>query len=140
MSSHVITEESGLRIWPTHSIVAFLQQGDTVHAAFGRPPFIPDISPASLKVSDVHNDGRYRKTIAFRVPEYSLQVANQIISLLKTYIVAVYTDERGVDRVMGSPKWPAYLSVERTGGSLNVTIEGWGDAPNHRFVKTEPIY
>ena len=55
MKSSVITEETGIRIWPTHSIVAYLVHGSSVHAAFDRSPFIPDFSPASLKVSDVYN-------------------------------------------------------------------------------------
>ena len=135
MKAPVITEETGLRIWPTSAIVAYLVHGPSVHAAFDRSPFVPDKSLVSLKVSDVYNDGRYRKTISFRIPEASRDLTNRMLSLLKTYMVVVYTDERGVDRMMGSPRWPAYLSFERSGGSINATIEAWGDAPNPEFVK-----
>ena len=138
MNEAVITAATGLRIWPTRSFVAYLPQAGAVHADFDRPPFIPDLTPSSLKVSDVFDDGRYRKTMVFRVPETSRQVYHVFLSLLKTYVVAVYTDERGVDRVMGSPKWPASLSFERSGGSLHVTVEAWGDAPNPEFIRTDP--
>lgn len=133
MNATVITGESGLRIWPTGSIVAYFQHAGTVRAAFDRPPLLPDLTPASIKVSDVYTDGRYRKTMTFRIPEASRSVCNRFLTLLKTYIVAVYTDARGVDRVMGSPRWPAYLSLERSGGSMKVTVEAWGDAPNPEF-------
>lgn len=138
MKSPVITEETGLRIWPTHAMVAYYIHGPAVHVAFDCSPFVPDFSPASLKVSDVFDDGRYRKTIKFRIPEASREVTNRMLSLLMTYIVVVYTDERGVDRVMGSPQWPAYLSFERSGGSINVTVEAWGDSPNKEYVKADP--
>lgn len=138
MNAAIITEESGIRIWPTHSIVAYLTQSDAVHAAFDRAPLVPNFTPGTLKVTDVFNDGRYRKTITFRVPETSRSVCNSFLSMLKTYVVLVYRDSRGVDRVMGSTKWPAYLSCERSGGSLQLTFEAWGDTPNPRFIKAEP--
>ena len=112
--------------------------GPKVRAAFSRPPLVPDITPGSLKVSDVYCDGKYRKTAVFRVPESSATVYSRFLSLLKTYILAVYTDERGVERMMGSMMWPAYLSLERSGGSLHVTVEAWGDAPNAEFIRAEP--
>lgn len=134
MDATVITQATGLRIWPTHSIVAYLVRGSKVHVAFDRPPFAPSFTPASLTVSDDYDNGRYRKTAVFSVPETSEAVSNRFLTLLKTYIMIVYTDGRGVDRVMGGPQWPASLSFERSGGSLKVTVEAWGDAPNHEYV------
>lgn len=138
MDATVITQPTGLRIWPTHSIVAYLTRGGKVYAAFNRHPFAPSFTPASLTVSDRYDNGRYRKTAVFSVPETSEAVINRFLTLLKTYIMIVYTDERGVDRVMGSPQWPAYLSFERSGGSLKVTAEAWGDAPNPEYVRAAP--
>ena len=138
MNAAVITEESNVRIWPTHSVVAYFVAAGRIHAAFDRTPIVPDVSPGSLKVSDVFSDGKYRKTIVFRIPESSRALCNYFFSLVKTYVVLVYTDSRGVDRVMGSLRWPAYLSVERSGGSLQLTFEALGDAPNPEFVRADP--
>ena len=135
MNTPSVSQESGLRIWPTGSIVAYFIHGSVVHAGFGRQPLVPDVTPGAVKVSDVLSDGRYRKKIEFRVPEVSRSVINAWLALLKTYVVAVYTDSRGVDRMMGSPMWPASLSLERSGGSLRVTVEAWGDSPNPEFIK-----
>lgn len=138
MKAAVITQATGLKIWPTYSIVAYMVHSSKVHVAFNRPPIAPDITPGSLKVSDAYSDGRYRKTAVFRIPEVSGAVLNRFLALLKTYIMVVYTDERGVERAMGSPQWPACLSFERSGGSLTVTVEAWGDAPNSEYVRARP--
>ena len=138
MRAPVITEESGLKIWQTASLVAYLIHGSAVHAAFDCHPLMPDVSPGSLKATDVYDGGRYRKTLVFRVPDVSRSVYDRFLSLVRTYIIAVYTDERGVERVMGSPRWPAFMSLERSGGSLNIKIEAWGDTPNFEFIKTLP--
>ena len=138
MPASIITQVSALRIWPTYSVVAYLARESKVYVAFDRAAYSPSITPGSLKVTDNYDKGKYRKRAVFSVPETSESVTNSFMMLVRTYVLIVYTDERGVDRVMGSPLWRASLSFERSGGSLQVTVEAWGDSPNPEYIKSAP--
>lgn len=132
MAKTILTEETRLRIYPTDSIVAFGVAGAAAFISASKFPAVLKLTPGSLQVTDTLQGDTYNKKITYRVPETSESVSLLVDSLRNRHLIAVYTDERGCDRVMGSPEYPASLTWTRTGGSLEVTLTGTDVAPNRR--------
>lgn len=134
MGKSVITRETSLRLWPLGYVVVYgVTSWGTLFAASVKPEEF-DITPGSLKVSDTESDGIYKKKITFRTPLTDKSREIVLAALQENRLVAMYSDERGVDRLVGSPKWPATLTWVSNGGSAEVTVTATGDRPNRRAI------
>lgn len=132
MAKTILTEETSLRIYPIDSIIAFGVAGAAAFISVSASPTVLELTPGTLQVTDTLQGDIYNKKITCRVPETSESVSVAVESLSKRHLIAVYTDERGCDRAMGSPDYPASLTYVRSGGSLEVTLTSTDTAPNRR--------
>ncbi len=84
-----------------------------------------DLTPGSLKLSDSPGtDGMYSKKHTFRVPNTGLEMQRKLEELGSTYLVALYRDEKGRQKVSGSPLYPLTLKFQPNGGTFACTLEG----------------
>ncbi|MCM1296477.1 MAG: hypothetical protein NC311_13145 [Muribaculaceae bacterium] len=134
MKKTILTKETSLRIWTTGNIVVYGENtwGTLFASSVGPEEF--DVTPGSLTVTDTENDGKYKKKITFRTPLDNTSKEIMLSALAENHLVAMYKDERGVDRLFGSPKWPATLTWVNKGGSAEVTITATGDKPNRKAI------
>lgn len=86
--------------------------------------------PGSVQPSDMLEDGKYLKTIAFKVGQVGPTRTAMLEALRALPLVAVYVDEQGNTKVAGSIDFPMAFSYSITGGLYECRLEGEGTAPN----------
>lgn len=134
MKKTILTRETSLRLWATDYVVVYGKSSwGTLFAASVGPEEL-DITPGSLSVSDSESDGIYKKKITFRTPLADKSTEIVLSALSENHLVAMYKDERGGDRLVGGPQWPAKLTWVNNGGSAEVTVTATGTKPNLRAI------
>ena len=131
MERSTISSPHGIKLIPVSSIFRFGQCGYRVYLLdFGSPlPAVREI-PGTLKVGSSALEGSVQKTISFELADVSAPVAALLAACRGTFLVALYTDERGNRRVAGSPDYPLTLDYTDAGGSFTVTLTGIDTDPD----------
>lgn len=97
------------------------QEAHVLHTGF---PYILDVTPGSLTLSDQESGEFYVKNHTFRVRAASAWLSERLRILTTCHLIAIYQDERGHDRVSGSVSHPLSLSYRIVGGSFICTLSG----------------
>jgi hypothetical protein len=90
--------------------------------------------PGTLTVSSNEDDGVIDKKITMSLPDVTEEFVDSLESYGGSLLVAVYSDERGRQRVCGSPDWPLTLSYSTDGGICAITLEGRDTRPDAFFA------
>jgi hypothetical protein len=86
-----------------------------------------DLVPGSLKISDAintENTPYYEKKHTFKKAGVSAETSRFLDIMTKQRFVALYTDEKGNERISGTPDYPLSLSYYIDEGLYNVTLAG----------------
>lgn len=88
------------------------------------------IVPGTLTAEDGVNDGLYNKKYSFKLPGVSSNKTVYLENIKKDRYIALYVDEKGNERVSGSPDNPLSLSYEIKGGLYSCTLTGISTEPD----------
>lgn len=119
-----------LKLIPTSRILTFANLYPKVKMKLLGEAIDSKSIPGTVMVSESKNDGKIKKKITYERSDVT-ENATAILERLKvSRLVATYIDERGRERVAGSPRWPLSLDYTIEGGVLIVTLQGEGLNPD----------
>ncbi len=112
----------GLRLIPIDGIISFAKINFTAYIKLFRDASEGRIIPGTLQISSSSEDGLVKKTAKYERAEVTPETMMELEKFKNTRFIALYRDEQGCDRVMGSPDWPVRLDYWIEGGVLSVTF------------------
>lgn len=134
MTHNYTTVPHCLRLVDVERVVVFseLHQEAVLRVAPGAEVEMTAMVPGTLKLSDQMKDDVAEKRHTFEIRNEGAHTLRQLELLAKSRLMALYEDEKGVQRVSGAPLYPLALTYQQKGGTLQCTITGrtpWLDLP-----------
>lgn len=130
---NTVSVANELTLIPLQDLVTFYRDTHIVHYSSFHPAHPQNIIPGSLKISDSLKNGIYLKKIVFECKDVSPITLSNLDFWTSNDFIAVYTDERGLKRMCGSPEYPLNLNYKLDGEVISITIEG-NDTEANAFI------
>lgn len=113
-----------LKLIPADRLTAFARIHSRVILSTNGTPEDAEAVPGSIQISTTSDNGVIKKILTFERPGVSDRVADILESYKCRNLIAVYTDENGNNRVVGSPLYPLSLDYTTQNGVYVVTLSG----------------
>ncbi|MDE5750162.1 MAG: hypothetical protein K2H87_05265, partial [Duncaniella sp.] len=117
-----------LRTPPLHRIGSFVTVGLRARAILTGSPVDPGAIPGTIRAASGEAGGDVAKSITFLVPNGGPDKAMELDMLRGVRLVAFYVDERGYERVCGSPDYPLAFDFAPEGPAYSCRLDGTGPA------------
>lgn len=119
---------------PKSGIRKFAEIGAKAYIAYNEAlSFKPATVPGSVLITTEVRDGFYAKEINFEISDVTEETAALLSRLRWENMIVRYKDEKGNERVAGSPSFPLSLTYRDREGVFEVTLSGTSLAPDSFF-------
>ena len=126
MCANVLSQCHSLELIPVESIDVFARLGGSARLTL-RPGCGSTDSgaiPGTIKVGHSTKNGLMAKSINYEIPGPDVATERMLRTLSLQRLVAVYVDERGNEKICGSPTYPLRLTYTPDEGFYSVTLTG----------------
>lgn len=124
MTKQIVSSCHDLMLIPVGQVTRFARIGGNASMVVVGNPYPALEIPGSVKVSAEASDGAISKKITYECADVSAETSCRLDQYKHMRLIAVYTDERGNRRVVGSPSYPLALDYNTDLGSLACTLTG----------------
>ncbi len=130
MARTTVTVCSCLQIIPCPHVYRYSRYDSRARIELTDNPGVMGI-PGTVRKSCSEENDAYSKKIEFSLAAVMPDTTDHLMRLSRSRLIALYVDESGNRRVMGSPTYPATLKWIDEGGVLKVMLactQPWQDA------------
>lgn len=113
-----------LRLYPIDQVLRFAVIDGVAHLTIIGKPVELNLVPGTLMPADQFTDMTHDKRHTFRVRSTGETDVPLLEAITHGHYVATYTDERGVERISGSPSHPLTFGYSRQQASWACTLSG----------------
>lgn len=128
--SPVSTSPCRLRLYPLDQVLRFAVIDGVAHLTLVGEPYIPNVVPGTLAIGDQPSGNLHVKNHSFRMRSKSSTDIRWLEQLTNGYFIALYFDERGIERVSGTPSYPLTAAYSRQEGQWLCQLTGTSTLPD----------
>jgi hypothetical protein len=133
MSKYTVSASHSLKIMPINKISRFARLGSRIKMVALSSAIDVKAIPGSIAMTATEEDGIITKKITFSRSNISADDIDTLERYTVMRLIAFYTDERGSERVCGSPDYPLTFSYTLNGGIIECTLTG-KDTKSDAFI------
>ena len=130
MEPTTITGVHSLKLVPLTTLSRFARIKSTAHIVMLGDGMDAGAIPGSITATTGTDEDRVTKRITYKCAELTAEMGDWLATMKARRLIALYVDERGNDRVCGSPDWPLTLDYTPGDGVYEVTLTGADTAPD----------
>lgn len=113
-----------LRIMPLSQIIRFAVVDAVARISYMPQAISAEAVPGSIAIATSEEGGIITKSISYKRSGVSPHVSAELERLRNVHLVALYFDERGNERVAGSPDFPLAFSFVTEDGVYSCKLSG----------------
>jgi hypothetical protein len=130
MSNYTVSTPHSLKIMPITKISRFARLGSKIMMIALTSAIDVKAIPGTITTTSTEEDGIITKKITFKRSNISADDIDTLERYSIMRLIAFYADERGNERVCGSPDYPLSFSYTFADGAIECTLTGKDTKPD----------